>query len=137
MTAKEYLRKYAAERKDADAIESEVRELRRRKERLQAVRDDGMPSTRGEVDQSNVLVKIEDLTSRLIRKTCEYIAEWISIDERIDRMENPEERAVLRYKYLTGDKVTWDMIADKMARSKRSAQLIHGSALRNFPMDGL
>ena len=34
-------------------------------------------------------------------------------------------------------KLTWDEIADKIPCTKRTAQYIHGRALKNFPMDDL
>ena len=43
MTAKEYLKTYQGEKKEADAIEARIMELKRKKKRVKAVSHTGVP----------------------------------------------------------------------------------------------
>lgn len=142
MTAKEYLKGYAATKDQADAIEERITQLRKLRERVQAVRHNGMPKTRKQTDLSDAEVSIDELIEMYISRIVSYIGQEADILERIDRISEADERTVLMFKYVnnkdkSGKKRTWDEIADKIPCTKRTAQYIHGRALKNFPMDDL
>ena len=142
MTAKEYLKAYAATKDQADAIEERITQLRELRERVQAVRHNGMPKARKRTDLSDAEVSIDELIEMYIGKIASYIGQETEILERIDRISEADERTVLMFRYVnnkdkSGKKLTWDEIADKIPCTKRTAQYIHGRALKNFPMDDL
>lgn len=142
MTAKEYLKAYAATKDQADAIEERITQLRELRERVQAVRHNGMPKARKRTDLSDAEVSIDELIEMYIGKIASYIGKETEILERIDRISEADERTVLMFRYVnnkdkSGKKLTWDEIADKIPCTKRTAQYIHGRALKNFPMDDL
>ena len=142
MTAKEYLKAYAATKDQADAIEERIKQLRELRERVQAVRHNGMPKARKRTDLSDAEVSIDELIEMYIGKIASYIGQETEILERIDRISEADERTVLMFRYVnnkdkSGKKLTWDEIADKIPCTKRTAQYIHGRALKNFPMDDL
>ena len=129
MTAKEYLKGYAATKDQADAIEERITQLRELRERVQAVRHNGMPKARKQTDLSDAEVSIDELIEMYISRIASYIGQ-------------ADERTVLMFRYVnnkdkSGKKLTWDEIADKIPCTKRTAQYIHGRALKNFPMDDL
>ena len=142
MTAKEYLKGYAATKDQADAIEERITQLRELRERVQAVRHNGMPKARKQIDLSDAEVSIDELIEMYISRITSYIGQEADILERIDRISEADEKTVLMFRYVnnkdkSGKKLTWDEIADKIPCTKRTAQYIHDRALKNFPMDDL
>lgn len=141
MTAKEYLKRYAAEKKEADTIEERIRELREKREHVQAVRFSGTPRTKQTKDLSGAEAAIDRLVRTYEEKILSYVGKEARIIETIDRMTESEERKVLMLKYVldinpaTGKKWTWYEIAEEIPCSKRTAQYIHGRALLHFPID--
>lgn len=139
MTAKEYLKAYQGEKKDADAIESRIEELEKKKKRVKAISHTGVPGSHNRRDLSDAEVAIEELVESYMRVIAAYIAKEADILEKLELMKDPEERAVLRLKYIndrteSGKYITWYDIAERLHVSKRTAQYIHGRALQNFPM---
>ena len=83
---------------------------------------------KNEVD--SLKCEIEEIKDRLSKKINEGIARLDDISKCVDVMENPSERAILRYKYFT--QMTWEDIASKMYISRTKVISIHGTALKNF-----
>ena len=69
-----------------------------------------------------------------------YVTKEADILEKLELMQEAEERTVLMLKYIsdkderTGRALTWYDIAERMNVSKRTAQYIHGRALQHFPL---
>ena len=130
MTAKEYLKTYQGEKKEADAIEARIMELERKKKRVKAVSHTG----------SDAEVAIEELVESYMRVITAYVTKEADILEKLELMQEAEERTVLMLKYIsdkderTGRALTWYDIAERMNVSKRTAQYIHGRALQHFPL---
>lgn len=128
---KVYLKQYRAIKNEVDSLRceiEEVKELRRSisgidysKDKIQTTPSDGI---------INSVCKQEQLEERLLKKINEGIARLDDISKCIDLMEDPYERAILRYKYFTF--MTWDEISDKMLISRTKAISMHGIALKNF-----
>lgn len=140
MTAKEYLKTYQGEKKEADAIEARIMELERKKKRVKAVSHTGVPGSRNRKDLSDAEVAIEELVESYMRVITAYITKEADILEKLELMQEAEERTVLMLKYIsdkderTGRALTWYDIAERMNVSKRTAQYIHGRALQHFPL---
>ena len=140
MTAKEYLKTYQGEKKEADAIEARIMELERKKKRVKAVSHTGVPGSRNRKDLSDAEVAIEELVESYMRVITAYITKEADILEKLELMQEAEERTVLMLKYIsdkderTGRTLTWYDIAERMNVSKRTAQYIHGRALQHFPL---
>ena len=141
MTAKEYLKRYAAEKREADIIEARIKELRGRREHIQSVRYSDMPHSGKVKDLSEAEAQIDELVEKYEQKILSYITKEAHILEAIDRMTEWEERKTLMLKYVmdtnpaTGKSWTWYEIAEEIACSKRTAQYIHGRALLHFHME--
>lgn len=56
----------------------------------------------------------------------------VELSEKIDKMKDPNEKLVLRYRYVLN--LTWDQIADKMCYSLMNIHRIHKRALNNFKL---
>ena len=54
----------------------------------------------------------------------------IELNEKINKVEDFNERMVLRYRYILN--YTWEQISVKMGYSTRQVIRIHGEALKNF-----
>lgn len=140
MTAKEYLKTYQGEKKEADAIEARIMELERKKKRVKAVSHTGVPGSRNRKDLSDAEVAIEELVESYMRVITAYVTKEADILEKLELMQEAEERTVLMLKYIsdkderTGRALTWYDIAERMNVSKRTAQYIHGRALQHFPL---
>lgn len=140
MTAKEYLKTYQGEKKEADAIEARIMELERKKKRVKAVSHTGVPGSRNRKDLSDAEVAIEELVESYMRVITAYVTKEADILEKLELMQEAEERTVLILKYIidkderTGRTLTWYDIAERMNVSKRTAQYIHGRALQHFPL---
>ena len=140
MTAKEYLKTYQGEKKEADAIEARIMELERKKKRVKAVSHTGVPGSRNRKDLSDAEVAIEELVESYMRVITAYVTKEADILEKLELMQEAEERTVLMLKYIsdrderTGRTLTWYDIAERMNVSKRTAQYIHGRALQHFPL---
>ena len=140
MTAKEYLKTYQGEKKEADAIEVRIMELERKKKRVKEVSHTGVPGSRNRKDLSDAEVAIEELVESYMRVITAYVTKEADILEKLELMQEAEERTVLMLKYIsdkderTGRALTWYDIAERMNVSKRTAQYIHGRALQHFPL---
>ena len=64
----------------------------------------------------------------------EKIIRWVDlrseINAAIESVENPEERLLLKYRYLKNE--SWEDIACELNVSYRTVHRIHASALGNF-----
>lgn len=86
-----------------------------------------------------VIRKIE-LEERLKRTIAEYERKILRIEEAIDSLPNPNERNVLRAKYIVGDpyEVTkWEKVAMAIYRKDdenavQNATRLHGRALKSI-----
>lgn len=141
MTAKEYLKRYVAEKHEADVLEKRIKELQGKKMRLQAIRHSGTPKSRKQRDQSDAEAAIDELMEMYEGRILSYVGKETDILQRIGKMQDEEERRVLILKYITeinavtGKRWTWYDIAEEISCSKRNAQYIHGRALQHFPID--
>lgn len=141
MTAKEFFKAYWAEKKEADAMERRLKELRRKKESLQAVRHRETPAGHDRKDLSDPIAAIDELTEMYMRKVSAYMGKEAWILDKLEEMDDADERTVLILRYNVEGKgngnrpMSWYDIAEQMHYSKRKVQYIHGDALQHFPME--
>ena len=84
---------------------------------------------------SKVLAKAIDMQNELEQCIANLEERRINAEKEIQRLENSEEREVMRYYYMdvvNGKPLTWEQVAEKMNYHKRNVLRIHGKALFNL-----
>ena len=133
MTAKEYLNQV---RHLEALINCRLREIDYWKDLSSSVsgmRFDGMPHRTNRPTEApfvRYLEKIEEIQRSVEEKVAQLISLRDEINARIDMLENHEEQALIRYRYIDG--CTWEEIGHMLSVSLRTVHRIHGSALQNF-----
>ena len=135
MTAKEYLKQaYLLDKQ----IQVEVKEL----EQLREMRGTIQGCTYGEKIGTNpnrnleapFIKKLTELEDANVQKIDAKINRLVdlraAINAAIESMENPEERLLLKYRYLKNE--SWEDISYDLNVSYRTVHRIHASALNNF-----
>ena len=131
MTAKEYLQQYRKIQREIEDLDFRMAQLRLKYAAPSAIDYSDMPKAHStEHDLSDYIAKMDELTDYLISKYTRLRGIEVDIYMRVDRMENQQERELLRYRYIDG--MTWTDIATKLNTSERNVYFIHGRALRNF-----
>lgn len=134
MTAKEYLLQYRAVQREIEDLDYRMAQLRLKYAAPSAINYSDMPKAHNsEHDLSDYVAKMDEMTDYMISKYTRLRGVEVDIYLRLDRMENQDERELLRYRYIDG--LTWVQIADRLHTVERNVYFIHGRALRNFPMD--
>ena len=101
---------------------------------IQSPNLDGLPSSpSSERDLADLIIKKDELLSKILKDIERKTAALKRINDAIDAMWNENERTVLilRYKHS----MTFEQIAEEMDYSWRHTLRIHGSALQHF-MEG-
>ena len=134
MTAKEYLLQYQHIQREIEDIDRRMAQVRLKYAAPSAINYSDMPKARNSNhDLSDYVAKMDELTDYMISKYTRLRGIEIDIYMRVDRMENQQERELLRYRYIDG--MTWTQVADAMLTTERNVYFIHGRALKHFPMD--
>lgn len=134
MTAKEYLLQYRTVQREIEDLDYRMAQLRLKYAAPSAINYSDMPKAHNsEHDLSDYVAKMDEMTDYMISKYTRLRGVEVDIYLRLDRMENQDERELLRYRYIDG--LTWVQIADRLHTVERNVYFIHGRALRNFPMD--
>ena len=128
---KEYLWGYQREKRKLQRLEEELAELRLDK-MCPSVIQDGMPHASGSSDLSGYAARVDALERKILKARYKRIQKFKEIRDRIERLEDENEKDVLVYRYVRGMK--WEEIAMKMGYSWRRIHYIHSSALENFVM---
>lgn len=126
---KEYLLGFQKISRQLARMENELAEIRLNKYCPSCI-SDGMPHASGCSDLSSYMAKVDELEKKILKKRYNRLQKQQEIRNRIDRMEDENEKDVLTYRYLRGMK--WEDIAVKMGYSWRRIHYIHSKALENF-----
>lgn len=78
------------------------------------------------------MAKVDELEKKILKKKYNRLQKQQEIRNRIERIEDENEKDVLTYRYLRGMK--WEDIAVKMNIGYRHILRIHGKALEDFKM---
>ena len=126
---KEYLKGY----------EKAVRQTKRCEERLKEIRDsrisisvanDGMPHAHNKNDLSSYAALVDQEERKYMKVRYQRIQKCTEITNKIERLENEDEKDVLLYRYIK--LMRWEDIAVNMKYSWQHIHKIHARALINF-----
>lgn len=129
---KEYLLGFQKISRQLERLENELAEIRLNKYCPSCI-SDGMPHASGCSDLSSYMAKVDELEKKILKKKYHRLQKQQEIRNRIERMEDENEKDVLTYRYLRGMK--WEDIAVKMGYTWQHIHRIHSSALKNFKCD--
>lgn len=128
---KEYLKSYRkAIRREKDILD-EIQRLRSDK-MFPSVANDGMPKGSNQSDLSDYIAILNEQIELLKAERLEKARCYQKIERQIKKMENENEREILRLRYIQGLK--WHEVENKMGFSREWTLKLHGRALRNFKM---
>jgi hypothetical protein len=134
MTAKEYLQRYKDTQREIEDLDYRMAQLRLKYAAPSAINYSDMPKAHNtEHDLSDYMAKMDEMTDYMISKYTRLRGIEVDIYLRLDRMENQNERELLRFRYI--DNMTWEQIASRMGFDVRHIYRIHGCALQHFPFD--
>lgn len=126
---KEYLNLYKYAIKRERDILDEIQRLRMNKMFPSIVFDD-MPHGTECKDLSDYAAVVDEQIEALKQERLGSIRIYTDIYRRINRIDNEDERNVLRHKYI--DLMNWNDVAIKMDYSLRQIHRFHGNALKHF-----
>ncbi|MEY8285365.1 DUF1492 domain-containing protein [Lachnospiraceae bacterium 50-23] len=128
---KEYLWSYRKHGRRIKRIEAEIEEIRSMKMHPSQKGNDGMPrGSSGQADLSGYIAEIKEKEDKLYAEGVKQVEIYKEIHNRIDQMENEDERDVLFYRYIKG--MNWWDVAQNIGLSERRVYEIHGKALKNL-----
>lgn len=137
MTVKEYLLQYQKAYKDAQSIELKITQLRLKYALPSAISYSDMPKAHNSNhDLSEYAAKLDGLEQSLINQYGKCMEIERGIINRINRLQNADEKKVLLLRYTTltntGKLMYWDDIAAEMGFARQHVDRIHGRALIHF-----
>lgn len=126
---KEYLRGYGRAVRQMERSEVKINEMRLNRI-CPSVNNDGMPHAHGNNDLSGYAALLDEEERRYMKARYERIKLCRDISDKIERMDNEDEKDVLMYRYIKLMK--WEDICVKMGLSWRRIHYIHNDALKHF-----
>lgn len=131
MTKKEYLRQGFKLKREIEHDKKILEELKSNLDGLQAIKLSENVQGGPIKDDSEVVNKMNKIIEmeKDLNELCNF---QIKLSGAIDKLENTNERAVLRLRYILNQ--TWEEIAEKMGYSLRQVTRIHGEALKSFKL---
>lgn len=121
-----WLNRYRAAIREEEFILGEIQQLRRDKMFPSMVMD-GMPHGSDHSDLSAYAAKIDEQLTRLKEWQLEKVRLYESISDRIRRVEDDNQRALLMCRYIKG--MSWEDIAVMLNYTWRHVHRIHSQAL--------
>lgn len=136
MITKLELRQYESSRKNINAIQQQLNELRLwiKHASPKSPALDGMPRSSGECDaMSRLLIQEESLLHKYQTSIWRAQKQLGKIEKEIEKLE-PEEQLLIRLKYLTNseNQRTWEGVAKTMGMAIRTALRLHGTILEKL-----
>ena len=128
---KEYLRGYGRAVRQMERSEVKINEMRLNKI-CPSVNNDGMPHSHGNNDLSGYVALLDEEEKRYTKARYERIKLCRDISDKIECMENEDEKDVLMYRYIKLMK--WEDICVRMDISWKQVHRIHARALKNFKL---
>lgn len=126
-----YLRSYIRACRQQNRIEEDIKALRLDK-MCPSVVLDNMPHGSGGKDLSDYIVRLDKLERKYLKQRYRRIAVRTEIRDKIEHMEDENEKDVLTLRYIQN--VDWKDICIKMGYSWQHVHRIHSEALKNFKM---
>lgn len=128
---KEYLRGYEKAKRQMERSEAKIKEMRLNRI-CPGVNNDGMPHAHNNTDLSGYAALLDEEERRYMKARYNRIRLCRDISNKIEQMDNEDEKDVLMYRYIKLMK--WEDICVKMDRSWKQTHRIHARALKNFKM---
>ena len=128
---KEYLRGYERAVRQMERINERINEMRSNRIGT-GINYDGMPHAHNDSDLSDYAAMIDKELRHYMKARYRRVMLCKEISDRIERMENEDEKDVLTYRYIRLMK--WEDICVKINRSWKQTHRIHARALKNFKM---
>ena len=137
MTAKQYLSRVPALRRQIASLEQQIEYLTTKAAGVKGVTYDAdkvVVSPENTLEQA--MVEVAEMTNKFNDRVLKYSRLVLRIEKQINGMDNPDHVELLTLRYLTTDKrgkqLTFDRIAVMMHRSFERTCHIHGEALAAF-----
>lgn len=128
---KEYLREYEKAVRQMKRSEEKITEMRLSKI-MPSAGNDGMPRAHNNTDLSGYAALLDEEERRYMKARYRRIKICKEITDKIERMDNEDEKDVLVYRYIRLMK--WEDICGKISKSWKQTHRIHARALKNFIM---
>lgn len=128
MTQKE-LQEYRKIMRNAESIEYQIHKLQSQINKVTAIVND-MPRGGKTTDKSELICKLIDLQEQYKTEYSTAAEKLKTIETAIAKLSDPQEQAVLRYKYILG--LNENKICQKMHYEKSRIYQIHRSALKKI-----
>ena len=126
---KEYLKGYERAVRQMKRSEEKITEIRLSKI-MPSANNDGMPHAHSNSDLSGYAALLDEEERRYIKTRYYRIKLCEEITNKIESMNNEDEKDVLTYRYIRLMK--WEDIAVRMGYSWQHIHKIHARALKNF-----
>lgn len=125
---KDYLRQFQRLNREIEQKQFSLQKLIDSRDRITTILTD-MPRG-GESDRMCICDDIIDMQEDLKEKLTEAMRIRTDIQNKIDVIEDIDERIILNYRYI--DNLKFEDIADRMSFSTRSVFYLHDKALKNI-----
>lgn len=132
MTAKQYLNQGRRLRELIQTHQDELTQLRGMLGSVSGVSYDktgGAAKWNGDTSEYNLVIKCVDLENQIEQEMMRMVTLMQSIHATIEAVHDPDERLVLRCRYILS--LGWDDIAARMHYSPSQVRRLHGSALQS------
>jgi len=129
---KEYLNSYKNLCNKLKSLEDQLQSLRETEESAKIPSISDMPKAHNQTDLSDVMVRIEEVYTKIVRLRAECIKRKLEIEDKIADMPDGIEADILRKRYL--EFKSWEEICVELNYSWRQTHRLHSNALSNFKM---
>ena len=129
---KDYLNSYKNLCKKLKSLEDQLQSLRETEESAKIPSISDMPKAHNQTDLSDVMVRIEEVYTKIVRLRAECLEKKLEIESRIADMDDGIEADILRKRYL--EFKSWEEICVELNYSWRQTHRLHSNALSNFKM---
>lgn len=126
---KEYLKEYEKAVRQMKRSEEKITEMRLSKI-MPSAGNDGMPHAHNNTDLSGYAALLDEEERRYMKARYHRIKLCREITDKIERMDNEDEKDVLMYRYIRLMK--WEDICVKINKSWKQTHRIHARALNNI-----
>lgn len=125
-----YLERYKYAKREAEDLEERISNLRSKYGSAAAIRYSDMPKAHNNSDLSDFMAQLEEYESKLFIKYEKLLGIEVDIYMTLDRLQDDDERFVLRAYYIDG--MQWDQIALKVPCAERTVYDIRLRSLKSL-----
>lgn len=125
-----YLERYKYAKREAEDLEERISNLRSKYGSAAAIRYSDMPKAHNNSDLSDFVAQLEEYESKLFIKYEKILGIEVDIYMTLDRLQDDDERFVLRAYYIDG--LQWDQIALKVPCAERTVYDIRMRGLKSL-----